>query len=156
MDISIDLDKNVLHCRTAGVVINDGKILLNRAKIDDYWTPLGGKIKITESSEKAVIREFKEELGIDVKIVRLLWMVENFFEMEAKSFHQYLFIYLLEDICGDLDCSDEEIEVLDNKDIVYKWFDLKEISKIKVKPNFLKNKLTDLPLYTEHIINEDN
>lgn len=79
MDISIDLDKNILHCRAAGVVINDGKILLNIGKIDDYWTPLGGKIKITESSEKAVIREFKEELGIDVKIVRLLWMVENFF-----------------------------------------------------------------------------
>ena len=62
--------------RLAGCIIFDpqGKVLLihrNTPKRTQWETP-GGKIEDEENPEKAAQREAKEELGIQVKIVRLL------------------------------------------------------------------------------------
>ncbi len=57
--------------RLAGcAIIEKGKILLlHRIKTDWFELP-GGKIDNNESAEQAAVRELKEELGFDVKIIR--------------------------------------------------------------------------------------
>ena len=40
--------------------------------IHEKWNILGGKIEFGETPEQAVVREIKEESGLDVKVVRLL------------------------------------------------------------------------------------
>ncbi|MGN0814348.1 MAG: NUDIX domain-containing protein [Candidatus Coproplasma sp.] len=44
-----------------GIPVNDGKILLQRPKNDDY-SIIGGHVERMECSREALIREFKEEL----------------------------------------------------------------------------------------------
>lgn len=56
---------------------------------------VGGKIKTGETSEQAVIREYKEELDIDISIDRLLWIAENFFEFNGVKYHEFNFTYLI-------------------------------------------------------------
>ena len=41
-----------------------------------------------ENSKDAIVREMQEEIGARVNVHRLLWVVENFFEYNARSFHE--------------------------------------------------------------------
>lgn len=51
------------------------RVLLGRRTIEPrrgYWTLPGGYVELGESAEEAVVREAREELGVDVRIERLL------------------------------------------------------------------------------------
>ena len=95
-------------CRVVGICIKDNEILLSKAKTENYWTFLGGKPIFGESTEKAVIREYKEETGINLEIDRLISVTENFFEMDGCQWHEYIFFYLLKDTNDLLKVSEEE------------------------------------------------
>lgn len=56
-----------------GIVKNkDGDILLVRNTGSTEWTTPGGMIEPNDRPAESVVRELKEELSIDVKVVRLL------------------------------------------------------------------------------------
>ncbi|MBU1148596.1 NUDIX hydrolase [Patescibacteria group bacterium] len=52
------------------VIIERGRVLLVKEGDDQIWKFPGGKVKGGESLEKACQREVKEELGIDIKIIK--------------------------------------------------------------------------------------
>lgn len=54
---------------------------------------LGGGIDFGETSQAAVIREIKEELGADITDVKLLGIVENIFVYEGAPGHEIVFVY---------------------------------------------------------------
>lgn len=58
--------------RVAGVLLNQGKILLSTDDHVDFWVLPGGGVKPFESSEEAIKREFREEMGVEIEVVRLL------------------------------------------------------------------------------------
>ncbi len=58
-----------------GVLIEDGKVLLIRRGREPFrgkWAFPGGFVEYGEKVEDAVIREFREETGIDAEIIDLL------------------------------------------------------------------------------------
>ena len=56
----------------AAVIVQDGKILLGQRKTTDThplkWEFPGGKLERGESPRKALVRELREELGIEARI----------------------------------------------------------------------------------------
>lgn len=62
-------DKLNVHA-VAGIVMRDGRLLVAERPegkpYSGYWEFPGGKVEDYESSESAIKRELKEELGIDV------------------------------------------------------------------------------------------
>ena len=60
----------------AAVVIADGRVLLTRRAEGQHlaglWEFPGGKLEAGESPEEAVVRECREECGIDVSVERIL------------------------------------------------------------------------------------
>ncbi len=54
--------------RVAGIMVKDGKVLLQADEFNDFWTTPGGGIKMFESSEEALKREFQEELEADITV----------------------------------------------------------------------------------------
>jgi 8-oxo-dGTP diphosphatase len=61
--------------RVCAAIIKESKILMVYVEDgpDKYWTLPGGGIEINETHEEAVIREVKEETGLDVTVERLLF-----------------------------------------------------------------------------------
>ncbi len=55
--------------------------------------PLGGSVKFGETAEAAVIREFREELGITVETVSPPVFMENIYTHEGSLGHEVLAIF---------------------------------------------------------------
>ena len=81
------------------VIMHDGKILLiKRTKPDVvYWVIPGGGVEKGETEEQAIIRECKEELGVDIKVKELFLEIDSK-KPEIKGQKEYF--YLCEVIDG--------------------------------------------------------
>ena len=58
------------------LIVKDGQFLLIRRKLPIFkveWAFPGGIAKKNETEEEAVVREAKEEVGLDVKVVKKLF-----------------------------------------------------------------------------------
>lgn len=66
---------------TAAVIRQDNRILIcQRARDDDYallWEFPGGKLEEGETSEQCIVREIKEELGIDIRVNHILAVTKH-------------------------------------------------------------------------------
>jgi ADP-ribose pyrophosphatase YjhB (NUDIX family) len=50
-----------------------------------YCRPLGGSIEFGERAQEAVVREIREELGVEIREVRLLGVLENLFTLDGQQ-----------------------------------------------------------------------
>lgn len=129
--------------RCAGVIIRDGKVLLQR----DYgeYALVGGHVQFGETGEKAVVREFEEELGVHIQCRRMLWTEECFWERKGKLTHTLSFYYLAE-FCEGSDFPDDGCfhPQRDNPRIEIGWVPVEELNSLIVYPAFLKQRIHDL------------
>ena len=76
------------------VVIPDGdnRILMVKQSHPerDVWMVPGGRIEADENAEQAAVREVLEETGLNVKIVGLLWHVEEVSERGQRFVNIFL------------------------------------------------------------------
>lgn len=154
-DIQFKTDSGMFNSRVVGVCIKENRIFLSKLKSDDYWTFIGGKVQLGESSDEAILREYREETGAELQVEHLLAVIENFFELDEQPWHQYMFFYLLRDENNALKAFDGERAVNDNSEAVYKWFELSELQNINIKPACTKEILQKLSANTRHYINRD-
>jgi 8-oxo-dGTP pyrophosphatase MutT (NUDIX family) len=53
----------------AGYIISNNKVLLIQHRKLDLWLPVGGHIEKNETADHALLREIKEEVGINAEIL---------------------------------------------------------------------------------------
>ena len=60
----------VIQIRVAGILIQDAKILLaeHHKAGETYWVIPGGRVKFGETLKETLVREMKEETGLDVEV----------------------------------------------------------------------------------------
>jgi len=68
-----------VHVRVTGVVIEDGRILLLNQDTGTgrSWSLPGGKVEDGETLAAALVREMREETGLDVEPGRLLYVCDH-------------------------------------------------------------------------------
>src|SRR5207245_7159421 len=78
------------------IVNKDGRILLTKShKWFDKYTLPGGHIEVGETMKEAVIREVKEEVGLDVEVAEMLLMQEAIFTEEFWKRRHFIFFDFL-------------------------------------------------------------
>lgn len=155
----IDLRQSQFHYRVAGVATHEGRVLLHRSEIDDFWSLPGGRTRLFESAQGALRREMREELGEEVMAVRLLWVVENFFRDRGEPHHELGLYFLMSLDPGSRLYShdgpfpgDEEGLALE-----FRWFPQEQnaLLQLPVYPAFLRKALANLPGTPQHVVTYD-
>jgi ADP-ribose pyrophosphatase YjhB (NUDIX family) len=62
-------------------------------KKERFYRPLGGTIEFGESGADAIVREFGEEIGAEVEVIRYLATLESIFTCEGVAGHELVRIY---------------------------------------------------------------
>jgi len=78
------------------IIVHGGKLLLVKRGVEPAkgkWSIPGGVVELGEGIRDAVIREVKEECGLDVEIERLLDVVDNI-TMDEDGRLQFHFVIL--------------------------------------------------------------
>ena len=113
-----------------------------------YYRPLGGGIEYGESSREAVVREIREELGVEIENVRLLGVLENIFIYEGQQGHEIVFVFDAEFVDKSLYQLDEIDGYEQEATISFKakWYSLNENEKNggRLVPEALEKMLTSL------------
>lgn len=118
-----------IRIRACGILIHEEKILLlNHSGLNSentFWNMPGGGVEENETAEQAVAREFREEVGLDIHVERLVFLqeyindslhaIELYFEVSSLSKKAILGFDPELNILTDLDWKTfEEIKNLPN------------------------------------------
>jgi len=85
----------------SALVLKDGKVLLVKRGMEPgkgLWSLPGGLVEVGERLEEAVLRELKEETGVDGE-VKGLFDVEEYIERDERGrvkYHYILLVFLVE------------------------------------------------------------
>lgn len=131
----------IFSYRVGGILIHEGKILLQKPVNEDY-SIIGGHVARMETTKETLKREFEEELHTEVEIGDLLAVGEIFFPWGSRPCHQialYYRISLPENASIPLEGSFYGYDDLDNcrVNLEFCWIPLEELSKLTVYPGEL-------------------
>ncbi|GAI08638.1 unnamed protein product, partial [marine sediment metagenome] len=104
---------------TDAVILKDNKILLVRRSIypfQGYWVLPGGHVNYGERVKEAIKREMKEELGIRVKVKRLIGVYSD--PKRDPRYHTVSVVYLCQKTKGKIQLNQESSE--------FRFFSLKQ------------------------------
>lgn len=116
----------LLQVRITGILIEDDKILIVKQKIspERAWSLPGGRVQKGEMLEEAIIREMREETGLQTSVTKLLYVCD-YPEVKPPVLH---ISFLLNRIGGEVRLPSNE-------------FDENPIFDVKMVP------IDDLPSY---------
>ncbi|MDQ8759013.1 NUDIX hydrolase [Streptococcus ruminantium] len=147
MDFRTIIANQSFGVRATALIIKDGKIFLTKDDKGRYYT-IGGAIEVNELVRDAVIREVKEELGVDCLVNQLAFVVENQFIQEKLTFHNIEFHFIVQPI-GEM--PNEMIEGEQKQ--TCEWIDLDNLVNLDVVPAFLTKELPSWNGQMKHITN---
>ncbi|HEU5368456.1 MAG TPA: NUDIX hydrolase [Ktedonobacterales bacterium] len=165
--ITFKIDQSRFMYRVAGICLHEDHVLLQAAEDSSFWFLPGGRVEMLESSEAALKREMREELRLenDVQVLRLLWVVENFFRLEETAFHEIGFYYqialadhseLYDKTRAHTAIEDTGAFAAEPLAFTLRWFPLDALDNTPLYPAFLRAGLRSLPASVQHIVHIDS
>ena len=148
MDISYNCENQKFNYRVCAMIIAENKILAMHDERSPYFYLPGGRVKMGETAEQAVVREVQEELGVTPKITRPLWLNQAFFTEDVDNLHYHeLCIYFLVDISETTLLERGNVFTLtEGKHIhTFEWLEFDRLKDEYFYPLFLKKAIYDLP-----------
>ena len=155
-DWNFKVDNNICNFRSVGVLIQDGKILVQRDRGGTEYALPGGHVQIGESSIDSLIREYKEETGAEIICDRLLWIEECFWEWNGQKTNTIALYYKINLADRDsIPYGDEFVSQKDNCNVLLGWIPVEKLTEINIYPSFIKEKILDIRSYPEHFITHE-
>ncbi|MED0905945.1 NUDIX hydrolase [Bacillus nitratireducens] len=152
MDLTFKVEETCFNYRVGAICKHDNKILILQDEGEEYWYVPGGRVKMLENSEDALKRELAEELGVPIEVKRLIWSVENFFTLSERKFHEISFYYEVELHELPANGADQYILEEEGRRYLFMWVPVEELDAYNLQPAFIKDKVKDISIHTEHIV----
>lgn len=148
MDISFLAGNEKFNYRVCAVILNDGKILAMQDERSPYFYLPGGRVKLGETAEEAVIREIKEELNITARIIRPLWLNQGFFkeDVDGLQYHEICIYFLMDITHTDLLSNGNRFFMREeNHHHTFEWLNFEQLQHEYFYPLFIKREIFHLP-----------
>jgi len=158
--ISFNVDGSKFNYRVAGIFIDseNKRFLTNTARNIDFVVLPGGRVEMGESSMESLKREMVEELGVNITVVGLKAIIENFFNFDNYDYHELQFVYVAKFDDKVIENHSEVFVGIEEKDL-YEWFNFDELDKINYKPEALRQSIKEAlsgDMTFRHIIHKGN
>ncbi len=95
----IEFPKNKILLVKRGTVVFKG-----------YWALPGGKVDAGETPERAIVREAKEETGLDIQIVRKMGKYHEVGFQDGIEYDYHATCFLAKPVGGKIQIQEKEIE----------------------------------------------
>ncbi|MBU6214917.1 NUDIX domain-containing protein [Patescibacteria group bacterium] len=139
MDLTIPVHDRMLNIRVA-VLIKGPEGYIFEKSPKSYIFPVGGRVKLGESSYDAAIREINEELGSQVGRLEFRAVIENFYTASDKEVQEICFMYEASEMfSGDLSSQFVEVHV-------------EKLDQFTIKPTAVVEILKDIDRSKLHIV----
>ena len=148
MDISFISGNAKFNYRVCAVILSEGKILAMHDERSPYYYLPGGRVKMGETAEQAVLREVQEELNVTPAIVRPLWLNQGFFteDVDHLNYHEICIYFLLDISKTDLLEKGDRFTLYERSHTHdFEWLPFERLANEYFYPIFLKTAIFDLP-----------
>jgi ADP-ribose pyrophosphatase YjhB (NUDIX family) len=155
--ISIDIGSHRFQLRAAAIVRRGEDVLLHRAERDPFWALPGGRVEPGEAAAEAVVREMREELGIEATCGELLFVAENFFDHGGRAYHEVglCFETRLAPGAALLEARGPVLGREGEATLIFEWFGPARLCAADVRPAFLARALADPARSLRHVVQRD-
>ena len=153
MDWLFHGEQGVCHVRVAGVLLRNDRLLAQGVRGQNEYALIGGHLQFGETLEAALIREFREETGAEIRCQRLLWTEENFWTWNGVKAHNLAFYYLID--CNDAAFPEDFTPSRDNDQVIFGWLPLEHLPNYNLYPAFLKEEIFRLFETPKHFITRE-
>ena len=118
---------------TGALILQDGKLLLIKRggqPGQGKWSVPGGLVELGETVQNTLIREAKEEVGLDVEAIKLIDVCDSVTSDEngCIQYHFVIVEFLVRIVGGDLKPGGDALEA--------KWIALDEVEKCNLANTF--------------------
>lgn len=148
MDCTFETPGGLFNYRVAAVLLRKGRLLAMREGESYYYLP-GGRAKLGETAEAALLREIREELGVEAALLRPLWLCQSFFRGGAADgpVHELCLYYLAELPWERLPSFEDRFLKTDTngQEHEFRLLTGSEVEKERLYPLFLKDRFPRLP-----------
>ena len=148
MDITFTTEEGRFNYRVCAVLLDGGRILAMHDENSPYFYLPGGRVKMGERAEDAVLREVREELGIEARILRPLWLSQSFFNEDVTKvdFHELCLYFLLAAAGTDLLTRGDRFRGPERRHVHdFEWLPFDRLKDEYFYPLFLKTEIYRLP-----------
>jgi len=140
LDLCLEVGEEYrLNIRAACAIIHQNKILLHHKVGKPHYCLPGGRVEVGEDSRTTIKREMLEELGKEIEITKDMGLIENFFPMDGKQYHEIMFLYFAE---FGKEEDKKIIETMQNcegkTELQYEWLDLDKLDEYNILPSKLQ------------------
>ena len=147
-DISYIVGQEKFNLRVCAIILSEGRILALRDERSPYCYLPGGRVRLGERAEDALLRELEEELLIRARLERPLWLVQSFFteDVDGLRYHE-LCLYFLTDVSGTgLEARGERFTLQEGRHIhEFEWLPFAQLRDAYFYPVFLRTEIFRLP-----------
>ncbi len=129
----------IIRNSAKALIIKDGRMLAIRLRSnnEEWYIMPGGGQDAGEALPTTVSREVAEELGIDVKVNELVFVIEG---LHAEIFHRVDLVFLC-DYIGEIK---NAVIHGDANQVGYEWLDIKTLNHSPLYPSKLRRQIMNL------------
>lgn len=148
MDITFETEAGRFNYRVCAVLLDRGRILAMHDERSPYFYLPGGRVRMGERAEDAVLREVREELGIEARILRPLWLSQSFFNEDVVrvDYHELCLYFLVDASATDLLTRGDRFRGPELRHVHdFEWLPFERLKDEYFYPLFLKTEIFHLP-----------
>lgn len=148
MDITFQTAEGRFNLRACAVILREGAVLTMRDDRSPYSYLPGGRVALQETAQQALLRELREELGIQAEIRRPLWVNQAFFteDVSGEKYHELCFYFLVDVENTALPGWGDSFQRQEGARLHrFTWLPLSRLREEYLYPEFIKEHIFHLP-----------